>query len=118
MHHLMGSCRLIRAPCHVKGLSAFGGGSQHCKIKQGRYPTTPLANRREILGPRLARLGSGAREALRLLGLRRADEGEVVGGMSKKATQPRPATTIRSIFERMPSTSDAGQNDDVAVNGE
>jgi hypothetical protein len=38
--------------------------------------------------------------------------------MSKKATQPRPATTIRSIFERMPSTSDAGQNDDVAVNGE
>jgi hypothetical protein len=102
----------------VKGLSAFGGGSQHCKIKQGRYPTTPLANRREILGPRLARLGSGAREALRLLGLRRADEGEVVGGMSKKATQPRPATTIRSIFERMPSTSDAGQNDDVAVNGE
>jgi hypothetical protein len=38
--------------------------------------------------------------------------------MSKKATQPRPATTIRPIFERMPSTSDAGQNDDVAVNGE
>jgi hypothetical protein len=38
--------------------------------------------------------------------------------MSKKAMLPRAASTIRSIFERMPSTSDAGQNDDVAVNGE
>ena len=38
--------------------------------------------------------------------------------MSKKATQPRLASTIRSIFERMPSTSDADQNADVAVNGE
>ena len=75
------------------------------------------ASRHEILGPRLARLGSVAREAFRLLGLRRADEG-LVGGMSKKAMQPRLASTIRSIFERMPSTSDADQNADVAVNGE
>src|ERR1700730_12342624 len=53
-----GSCRLIRVPCPLEGLSAFGGGTQDCKIKQGRYPTTPLANRCEILSPRPTRLGS------------------------------------------------------------
>ena len=35
-----------------------------------------------------------AREALRLLGLPRADEGEVVGGMSKKAMLPRGAPSV------------------------
>jgi Tripartite tricarboxylate transporter family receptor len=50
------------------GLSAFGGGRKDPEITRGCYPTTPLANRGEILSPRLTRLGSGAREALRLLG--------------------------------------------------
>jgi hypothetical protein len=70
-----------------------------CPKRQPRPATTPnqtgalphhtAGHRCEILSPRLTRLGSGAREALRLLGLRRADEGEVVGGMSKKAASPR-----------------------------
>ena len=64
MHHLRGLVPPDQIPCPLEGLSAFGGGPQDCKIKQGRYPTTPLANRCEILSPRLTRLGSGAREAL------------------------------------------------------
>ncbi len=68
MHHLMGlvppdqSALSLGRPLCVRR-------PQDCKIKQGRYRTTPLANRCEILSPRLTRLGSGAREARRLLGL-------------------------------------------------
>jgi hypothetical protein len=42
--------------------------SQGLQNQNWPLPTTPLANRREILGPRLRRLSSGARDALRLLG--------------------------------------------------
>jgi uncharacterized protein YndB with AHSA1/START domain/ketosteroid isomerase-like protein len=55
----------------MRALSAFGGGRKDRKITTGRYHT--LADRREILGPRLVGLGSGAGEARRL---RRADYGE------------------------------------------
>jgi hypothetical protein len=47
-----------RSPRPVEALSAFGGGHKDYKITTGRYPTTPLANRREILGPRLMRFAA------------------------------------------------------------
>jgi hypothetical protein len=68
LHQHRGSGTADAARLPLEGLSAFGGGRKDCKIRTGRYPTTPLANRREILGPRLRRLSSGARDALRLLG--------------------------------------------------
>ena len=43
--------------------SAFGGGPENYKITAGRYPITPLANRREILSPRLTRLGAEQSES-------------------------------------------------------
>jgi hypothetical protein len=45
----------------------------------------------KILAPDLRDSVLAAREALRLLGLRRVDEGEVVGGMSRKAELLGPA---------------------------
>jgi hypothetical protein len=84
----------------LEGLSAFGGGPQDCKIKQRRYPTTPLANRCEILGPRLTRLGSGARDALRLLGAYSGRLGGGGGWHIQKATQPRPAPAKLRRFRR------------------
>jgi hypothetical protein len=47
----------------LKALSAFGGGPENYKITAGRYPITPLANRREILSPRLTRLGAEQSES-------------------------------------------------------
>jgi hypothetical protein len=35
MHHLMGLVPLIRSPCPLEGLSAFGGGRKDCKITTG-----------------------------------------------------------------------------------
>jgi hypothetical protein len=61
-HRGSGTADTARLP--VKGLSAFGGGRKDCKIATGRYPTTRRSGRHEILGPRPARLGTGAREAL------------------------------------------------------
>jgi hypothetical protein len=76
----------------LEGLSAFGGGRKDCEIRTGRYPTTRRSGRHEILGPRLTRLGSGAREALTVCTAPISDRrGGLVGGMSNKAMEPLAA---------------------------
>jgi hypothetical protein len=57
-------------------------------------------NRREILGPRLTRLGSGAREALRLLGLRRTDEGGWWGACPKEQRSLVPFSVLKAVQDR------------------
>jgi hypothetical protein len=64
LHQHRGSGAADTARLPLEGLSAFGGGRKDCKIATDRYPTTRRSGRRENTGPRLTRLGSGAREAL------------------------------------------------------
>jgi hypothetical protein len=64
LHQHRGSGTADTARLPLEGLSAFGGGRKDYKIATGRYPTTRRSGRHEILGPRLTRLDSGAREAL------------------------------------------------------
>jgi hypothetical protein len=102
-------------------LCAFVGGRKDPEITTGRYPTTSLANRGEIQSPRLRRLGSGAREALRLLGTFLgsvglvADQGEAVGGMSKTALQlpasrpPHLTTRARGLHTGSPRIAKSQQ---------
>jgi hypothetical protein len=70
----------------------------------------------KILAPDLRDSVLAAREALRLLGPRRVDEGEVVGGMSKKAMLPRlppPPNAERASRDNgiysPPSMADVGE---------
>ena len=83
MHHLRGLVPPDQIPCPLEGLSAFGGGPQDCKIKQGRYPTTPLANRCEILAPDLRDSVRAHGKLSLLLGTNLGPTGGLVGGMSK-----------------------------------
>ena len=77
----------MKTPRPLEALSAFGGGREDRKITTGRYPSRTLADRREILGPRLGGVGLA--------------HGKLGGGMSKKnnATSRRlpGAQTIGSI---------------------
>jgi hypothetical protein len=83
MHHLTGLVPLIGSPCPLEGLSAFGGGREKIANQTGPLPHHTWAGRRENTSPRLSRLGSGAREAHRVLGTNLGPTGGLVGGMSK-----------------------------------
>ena len=65
LHQHLASGAADTDPCPLEGLSAFGGGREDCKIKQGRYFNTPLANRCELgfwrTGSSAARPTSGQR---------------------------------------------------------
>jgi hypothetical protein len=68
MHHLMGLVPPDQSALSLGRPLCVRRWSQGLQNQNWPLPTTPLANRREILGPRLRRLSSGARDALRLLG--------------------------------------------------
>jgi hypothetical protein len=63
-----GSCAADTDRLPLEGPSAFVGVRKDCEIRTGRYPTTRRPVGTKFSTPRLARLGSGAREAHRVLG--------------------------------------------------
>ena len=91
MHHLMGLVPPDQSALSLGRPLCVRRGSRGLQNQTGPLPHHAWAGRRETTGPRLARLGSGAREAHRVLGTNLGPTGGLVGGMSKTAMQPRGA---------------------------
>ena len=91
MHHLMGLVPPDQSALSLGRPLCVRRGSRGLQNQTGPLPHHAWAGRRETAGPRLARLGSGAREAHRVLGTNLGPTGGLVGGMSKTAMQPRGA---------------------------
>ena len=79
MHHLMGLVPPDQSALSLGRPLCVRRGSRGLQNQTGPLPHHAWAGRRETTGPRLARLGSGAREAHRVLGTNLGPTGGLVG---------------------------------------